>query len=178
MGNCSRWSSLLATYIAYGSCKPWTETDHHGGREERAAKEPRIWQRHCRQCSMRVQCVWSNMSISNRPLQPPTHSSNINLFILIIIIILDYSDHHTRSRGIARERERSSHVYFLSTSIFQWSFMLKLLKSCCSHFIGYIHYSDHSACPFSWSCLYVSPHTQHANLTFWFLIFGCGLRPP
>ena len=50
------------------------------------------------------------MSISNRPLQPPTHSSNINLFILIIIIILDYSDHHTRSRGIARERERERDV--------------------------------------------------------------------
>ena len=49
------------------------------------------------------------MSISNRPLQPPTHSSNINLFILIIIIILDDSDHHTRSRGIARERERERH---------------------------------------------------------------------
>ena len=50
--------------------------------------------------------VCGRMSISNRPLQPPTHSSNINLFILIIIIILDDSDHHTRSRGIARERER------------------------------------------------------------------------
>ena len=48
-------------------------------------REPVIWQRHCRQCSMHVQCVWSNMSISNRPLQPPTHSSNINIFILIII---------------------------------------------------------------------------------------------
>ena len=108
MGNHSRWPSLLATHIVYGSCKPWAETDHHGGREERAAKEPRIWQRHCRQCSMRVQCMWSNMSISSRPLQPPTYSSNINLFILIIIIILDDSDHHTRSRGIARERERET----------------------------------------------------------------------
>ena len=54
---------------------------------------------------MYVQCVWSNMSISNRPLQPPTHASSINLRIIISIIILDYSDHHTRSRWIARERE-------------------------------------------------------------------------
>ena len=54
-------------------------------------------------------CVWSNMSISNRPLQPPAHSSSINLLI-IIIIILDDSDHHTRSRGIARERERERHT--------------------------------------------------------------------
>ena len=64
MGNNIRGPSLLATYIAYVSCKPWTETDHHGDREERAAKEPRIWQRHCRQCSMRVQCVWSKQSAS------------------------------------------------------------------------------------------------------------------
>ena len=69
--------------------------------QKRAAKEPRKWQRHCRQYIMFVQCVWSNMSISNRPLQPPAHSSSINL----LIIILDDSDHHTRSRGIARERE-------------------------------------------------------------------------
>ena len=54
------------------------------------------------QYTLCVQCVWSNMSINNRPLQPPTHSSSINL----LIIILDDSDHHTRSRGIARERER------------------------------------------------------------------------
>ena len=53
---------------------------------------------------MRVQCVWSNMSISNRPLQPP---SNINLFILIIIIILNDPDHHTSfARDCNRERER------------------------------------------------------------------------
>ena len=54
------------------------------------------------------------MSISNRPVQPPTHSSNINIFILIIIIILDDSDHHTRSRGVAKERERYDNVSELS----------------------------------------------------------------
>ena len=29
------------THIGYGSCKPGAETNHHGGTEERAAKEPR-----------------------------------------------------------------------------------------------------------------------------------------
>ena len=52
--------------------------------------------------TMTLQTVWSNMSISNPPLQPPTHASNITNVIFIIIIILDDSDHHTRSRGIAR----------------------------------------------------------------------------
>ena len=58
------------------------------------------------ECSMRVQCVWSNMSISNRPLQPPTHSSNINLFILIIIIILDDSVRVRSSYSFARDCKR------------------------------------------------------------------------
>ena len=44
------------------------------------------------------------MSIRNRPLQPPAHSLSIDF--LIIMIILDDSDHHTRLPGRARERER------------------------------------------------------------------------
>ena len=54
---------------------------------------------------MCVQCVWSDiLSISNRPLQPPTQSPSINFFI--IIIVLYESDNHTHSRVIRGERER------------------------------------------------------------------------
>ena len=68
----------------------------------------------CRFCSMCVQCVRSDMSISIRSPQPATHCRAYTFFI-IIIIISDDSDQHTCSRGIARKRERELFQIFPHT---------------------------------------------------------------
>ena len=87
MGNHSRRPSSLAMHV-HRAWELQTLSGDESRRRQRRESGERT-ERHCRQCSVYVQCVLSDMSISNRLLQPPTHPSSINLLIIIIIIILD-----------------------------------------------------------------------------------------
>ena len=112
---------------------PWSHRRESG---ERTEKMTTTLQTVHHVCAM---CVWSNMSISNRPLQPPAHSSSIDLLIIIIIIILDDSDHHTRSRGIAREREIAAKKT-ISLRFHSSCLIICYLAVICNIYLGHRYY--------------------------------------